>query len=353
MPNQETKIVCPVCGANFAIPAHQHIATGVAVGKDSNLGTVALTLDSEQPQSGRLSADDKLTALRNAGVNVANLFSMRGASGESKIVRMVNNQVVEVPDNDPIFAKIMAGGTIPNRRLFRRWVMAQAFHMLVAPGGFTEALNRKGYQYSWEMLLEELRVQAKLEVTDIENFVERNRWFNKAVAIGMAKDYLAQLKVIVKDRHVRKCQGRKYIRICHRNIFVDNVEAEVWGPLTVWYNHINEANNTAELYLAVKGFYKAVKNCYVKSSMRQAGIFKGAYKGAGAFFTLKNLILFHGCRMYVEGRALSQIGSIKKLHDKAAEYQTDGWKLFGLMKKFIEDNDIDIKAKMAGWRKRK
>lgn len=350
MPNQETKIVCPVCGAHFALPQHQHVATGMVVGKDSNLGEIKLTLDSNQPKSGKLSADDKLTALRNAGVNVDNLFSMRGASGESKIVRMVDNQVVDVPDNDPIFAKIMASGTIPNRRLFRRWVMAQVFHMLVADGGFTEALQRKGYQYSWEMLIEELRVQAKLAFTDAENFAERNRWFNKTVALGMAEDYIVKLEAFVKDRKVRKCRGRKYIHLAKRNIFVDDLEQNVWIPLRNIKCAIEMAQNPIELYNAVKSFYAEAKRCHVKWDMKQAGIFKGAYKGAGAFFTLKNMILFHGCRMHVEDRVLSQIGSIKKLHDKANEYKADGWKLFGLMKKFIEDNGIDIKAKMAEWR---
>lgn len=349
MPNQETKIVCPVCGAHFALPEHQHIATGMVMGKDSNLGTISPALANEQPKSGRLSADDKLLALRKAGVNVDNLFSMRGASGESKVVRVVNDQVVEVPDNDPIFAKIMNSGTIPNRRLFRRWVMAQVFHMLVAKGGFTEALQRKGYQYSWEMLIEELRVQTKLSLADPENFAERNRWFNKQIAMGMADDYVAKLKDFIATRRVRKCRGRKYIHLSRRNVFVDNIENEVYAPLQNIYARIVEASTPGELYLAVKEFYKEMKRSHVKWDMKQAGIFKGAYKGAGAFFTLKNLILFHGCRMQIDHHMLSPIGSIKKLHDKAEEYKNDGWKLFGLMKKFIAYNNIDIEAKMAEW----
>lgn len=351
MPNQETKIVCPVCGAHFALPEHQHIATGMVVGKDSSLGTISPALANEQPKTGKLSADDKLTALRNAGVNVDNLFSMRGASGESKVVRMVNNQVVEVPDNDPIFAKIMNSGTIPNRRLFRRWIMAQVFHMLVAKDGFTEALQRKGYQYSWEMLIEELRVQVKLSVSDPENFAERNRWFNKQIAVGMADDYMAKLKDIIANRRVRKCRGRKYIHLSKRNVFVDDIEREVYAPLQEIYSCIVASQNPVALYVAVDNFYAEMKRCHVKWDMKQAGIFKGAYKGAGAFFTLKNLILFHGCRMKIEDHMLSQIGSIKKLHNKAEEYKSDGWKLFGLMKKFIADNNIDIVAKMAEWRK--
>lgn len=59
--------------------------------------------------------------------------------------------------------------------------MAQVFHMMIEtdyktgqPIGFTAALRRKGYKYQWEMVVEELRVQARLNVTDPENFTDEN-----------------------------------------------------------------------------------------------------------------------------------------------------------------------------------
>lgn len=44
---KETKVVCPKCGAEMAIPEHESFAVGVAIGKDSGLGTVTLPLASE------------------------------------------------------------------------------------------------------------------------------------------------------------------------------------------------------------------------------------------------------------------------------------------------------------------
>jgi hypothetical protein len=34
---------------------------------------------------------------------------------------------------------------------------------------------------------------------------------------------------------------------------------------------------------------------------------------------------------------------------KAGEYRDEGWKLFGLLRKFLKDNNVDIKAKQKEW----
>lgn len=44
---KETKVVCPKCGASIAIPEHESFTAGIAIGKDSGLGTVTLPLESE------------------------------------------------------------------------------------------------------------------------------------------------------------------------------------------------------------------------------------------------------------------------------------------------------------------
>ena len=38
--NNKTKVVCPQCGAEFAIPETTGIGIGVVIGADSNLGTI-------------------------------------------------------------------------------------------------------------------------------------------------------------------------------------------------------------------------------------------------------------------------------------------------------------------------
>ena len=142
---QNTTVVCPVCGAEFAIAEHEHMVSGMAIGKDSGLGKVELPLAKKGNIPNK--ADARLEALRKAGVDTTNMFAMQSASGDGMLVRVVDGVPSMIDDSDPIYAALAKGGTIPDRHLFRRWVMSQMFHML-ATGDFTQALHRKGYEYT-------------------------------------------------------------------------------------------------------------------------------------------------------------------------------------------------------------
>lgn len=364
---KETKLVCPKCGAEVAIPEHESVVAGIAIGKDSGLGTVTLPLASEQNSNSKnkatMKASQKIQAMKAAGIDVTNLFAMVNAEGVEAIARLENGAVTFLTDDDPVVIAIFKNGTVPNRRLFRRWVMAQVFHMLTQknwktgkPIGFLNALQTKGFRYSWEMLIEEVRVQAKLEMLDQESFIQRNRWFNKKVASDMAADYLKQLHshVTLKQKKCKHCQGVPYITLSGTDIFTANLRKKVFCPLEKSERMIKNAKNMADLYNAVTSFYRIVKEFYSPYHLTMSPAFKDAYKGAGGYFTMRNLIMFHGCAMLSsKGNPLVQSSSLREL-DKLAEAYKDGegWRMFGAMKELIANNHIDIEAKMAEWRKK-
>lgn len=351
MKKNQTKVVCPKCGAEFAIPEKTTVAVGVIIGSDSNLGTIY----PEVAQSKQDKAKAKIEALEKAGVNVSNLFSIRGVNGENVVGRLENGEFAIVPENDPIFEAIKKNGVVPNRRLFRRWVMAQVFHMMTErewgkknPMGFTKALQRKGYRYSWKMVVEEFRVQAKLFREDKENFEERNRWFNRVVAVDMAESYIKELEKVIDRLPVKKCKGVPYIKLYGTNIFTSDLDSKVYKPLNTALSTIKRANNPTALLHAVQKFTFLVKKTYMAYEMPMSRGFKDAYKGAGAFFTLKNLILFHDCRF--PNMNTEQSESYLRFLTFSSPEQLEGYKLFGIMKEFLTQNNIDIEAKMAEWR---
>lgn len=346
----EIKFNCPACGTELTVSAnHTHNCatqpSSVQI-DELHVHIPGATHDNR--------AQAKIEALRAAGVNVSNLFSMQGADGSDILVRRKGGFFQPVPDDDPIFTAIITGKTVPNRRLFRRWVMAQMFHMLTqteygerCPMGFTEALNRKGYQYSWEMVVEEFRVQAKLYCDDKENFVERNRWFNQQVAVEMARHYITQLQKHISTLQRRKCKGVPYVHLNKRNIFVADIPNKIFRPLELACDTITRARNPLSLYKAVVNFYTLVKKTWLKFDTPQCREFKDAYKGAGAFYTLKNLILFHGC-VFPEN---STNESMNILYSLANDAKLEGFKMLGALKDFLKFNNINIAAKMAEWRK--
>ena len=138
---KETKVTCPACGTELAI-------TGKKVAIADNHATS--TKQAQLPKT----AQERIEALRKAGVDVNCLFALQRANGGDYVASNKNGKLSILDDNDPIFGYILAQGTVPNRSLFRRFVMAQMFHMLSytdycawEPVGVTEMIHRLGYEY--------------------------------------------------------------------------------------------------------------------------------------------------------------------------------------------------------------
>lgn len=356
-----TKVLCPGCGTEFAIAKNEFTTVATVIGEDSGLGVIFPAVVEKKAAPAKLpeKAEERIEALRNAGVDVSCLFAMRGANGGECIASNKGGKLVVLNDNDPLFDIIISQGTVPNRRLFRRWVMAQMFHMMSytsyrskEPLGVTEMIHRLGYEYQWKMLINELYAQMKMESKDPESFIERNRWFNANVVEAMARDYTIQLKERVDALKVRNCKGIPYKHICNRNIFVSDLAVKLYYPLDMAMARIRQAKNAAQLYNAARIF----NNLRIKMTFDtpQSKAWVDAYKGSGAYFTMQNLIRFHGCVAYDDGEnRLDKTQSLDFIQIKAMMYANgEGWRLLAVLKKMLNDNNIDIKKKMATWRKK-
>ena len=347
----ETKVMCPVCGTEFAIGEHEHtVKNATVIGADSGLGNVYLPVSKRGE------------ALQAAGIDTNKYFSLRLPTGGEQLMTYDENGIpVAVKADDPIMQQIIGGGTVPNRNLFRRWVMSQVFHGLMwesrySGDGFTGWLRMHGYKYQWEMLVEELRVQAKLyENGDRENFEARNRWFDKGLAVEMADDHIEQMRKDANDRPQHKCKGVPYVKYDCVNYFVSDIEKKLIAPMYDYVKEIRRAKNPQQLYEAVKRFCDHA-HLNVAGSFSQNAAWKDAYKGMGAYATMQNLLRFHGCT-FPKGNTFHsrRLSGLEMLEQAATAYGHDceGWRLFGLMKQMLEENGIDIKAKMAQWAKDK
>lgn len=341
---KEMKFSCPQCGTEL-------IAAKVVYPERSA---------GQTPDKPSRTAKERIEALRRAGVDVRNLFAMQGANGGEHIVSNKGGNLSILRDDDPIFRYIAEQGTVPNRRLCRRWVMAQMFHMLsyvpygkYEPVGVTEMIHRLGYEYQWRMIINELHAQMKMEGKDVANFTDRNRWFNANVVEAMAQDYIAKLKEHVNSLPEKKCKGIPYKHVGGRDIFLKDLEAKLFNPLCMASRRIGQAKNATQLYNAAKNFNDI--RVRMNSDTPQCKSWIDAYKGSGAFFTMQNLIRFHGCTaMDDEGYRLDKWQSLTFLSAKAEMYKNgEGWRLLAMMKKMLKDNNIDIQKKMHEWRKKR
>ena len=314
-------------------------------------------------------AQMRLEALKAAGVDVSKYFPL----GDDQLIKIENGAAVPVDMDDAtidsVGKQIAEGGYVSNWKLFRRWVMSQMFHMLrdMDKNGrtFNEVLQHKGYEYQWRMLENELYAQMKMAAHgDHENAGARNRWFGGFVAADMAYDYIKKLRKYVdnnliykvkKDAHgnVKKtykhtCKGNPYVRLQNDDIFVADLEKKVYAPLGNLARKMYDSNTYKEVYDAVHEFNK--KRKHLAWDTKQADAFITAYKGSGSYYTMRNLIMFHGARFMKNGRKMSETDSLKELESKANLYDEDGWRMLGVLKQLIKDNNISVQGKILEWK---
>lgn len=314
-------------------------------------------------------AQMRLEALKAAGVDVSQYFTL----GTDQLIKIENGAAVPVDMDDAtidaVGKQIVEGGYVSNWKLFRRWVMSQMFHMLrqmeTDKLTFNEVLQRKGYEYQWRMLENELYAQVKMsEHGDLDNVGSRNRWFNGDVASDMATDYISKLRKYVdenliwkKDKDGKKtesfkhtCKGNPYVRLQNKDIFVADLEKKVYAPLKELAVEMYAKDTYEDVYKAVKKFNKIRK--HLAWNTKQSDLFISAYKGSGAYYTMRNLIMFHGARFKNGGRKMSEAKSLEKLDKLALEYSNEGWRMLGVLKQLIKDNNISIQGKIDEWKKK-
>ena len=309
---------------------------------------------------------ERMEKLNNAGVNTQKYFNIdlpQGLKPGSTISVVINEngQPVLVNNNDVVANQIIESGYVRNTKLHRRFVMAQMFHMLNWKShsgmfeGYTDCLNMTyGYDYTFKMMLEEIKVLSKLEVRDRESFIERSHFFTKEVVVEVLYDYVEKLKSYVDGLPVKKCKKVPYKKIKGENIFVEDLNKKLYHPMENEIRHMKFASNYTELYKLLRDFMRGMVKLPYNTVKSKAWV--DAYKGEGAYYTLKNLVMFHDCAIYVDrpttyGHHTEAVydgpDAVKFIKNKLDEYHGEGWRMFALMKKVIKDNGIDTKTHIA------
>lgn len=314
-----------------------------------------------------MNKNERMEKLNGAGVDTKKYFNLdlpNGLKPGAKIQLVIaeNGDPMIVADDydkntvfreDYIAQQIISDGYVRNTKLHRRFVMAQMFHMLNyvsyngRESGYNACLkNMYGYQYTLDMMLEEIRVLCKLEDRDKESFEERNKFFTKSVVVAVLEDYVDKLEKYVDTLPNKNCKGVPYKKIKGQNIFNDDLDRKLYSPLKRKINQIRYTNSYVMIYNYMKDFMRdMIKLPY---DTPKSKVWIDAYKGEGAYYTLKNLIMFHDCGIEnLYGMPVLYGGeAVGYLNRKLDEYRGEGWRMFALMKKVIEDNNFNFVERM-------
>ena len=307
-----------------------------------------------------LNRNERMNQLNNAGVDTSKYFNVNlpnglkpgstislviNENGEPVIVTDNGNENIVV-SNDTICNQIIADGYVRNTKLHRRFVMAQMFQMLNYVSycrqyrGYNDCLKKRyGYDYTLTMMLDEVKVLSKLEDRDAESFTERVHFFDKNVVAAVMQDYLDKLIKQIDAMPNKNCKGIPYKTIKGTHIFVADLDKKIYAPIRSYIFKMKYARTYTDVYKILNGFMS--KRIKLKYDTPKSKVWIDAFKGAGAYYTLKNLVMFHDCTITsVEGIDYG-VNSMAYLKEVLRSYKGEYYRMFALMNKVIADNGIN------------
>lgn len=312
--------------------------------------------------------DERMETLKVNGIEVGKYFDVTLPTGGT--IRMtLENGVPVVANDDPIMNQIIEDGYVRNTKLHRRWIMAQMFKMLgykrmrfwngtstVVEEGYDACLrNSYSYQYQFDMMLEEIRVISKLEGKDEETFKERTSFFNYDVVARVCQHYMGDLKKYIDNLPKHKCKGVPYKRLNGKygDVFEEDLQKKVYASME-WSIRTMQSyvKNYYELYKELKKFMSLMIKLPYNTPKSKVWI--DAFKGAGAFYTLKNLTMYHNCGIKVEVSRLpyltkryeAGVDATDYVKSKLDEYRGQGWRYMAMLRKCIADNNFNFDERM-------
>lgn len=370
--NNSMIIACPKCGKPVATlnrtretegvfrAAEQHHCDCEHGTSEAPAASVCVTIETPTVvKSAETKADRRLNALRKAGIDVSGYTALNGI-----LIRISTSGIPEaVADDDPVFNGILIDGGVPARELFNRWIPSQLMAALgykpyrsSCAGGYTEWLKSHGYEYFVRALLGRLKFAAACQLHgDDYNYEVINTWLPKKKVVYILMDDLENCRKYVDGLKTKKCKGRPYkaVKGFGNGVFVDELEAKVFNPIARAISKVDKATSALDIYRAVKAWSKVRVNLAFDTAMPAK--FVDAYKGIGAFYTLRDLILFEGMLVFTTPRTkLTKNGSMAYIEARNRDFakSDEGYKLLGFLKQFLAYNGCDPAAKLSEWRKR-
>lgn len=249
---------------------------------------------------------------------------------------------ISVDGMDEVAKQIVEDGYVKNTKLHRRWVAAQYFRMLESEYGWYDYLNRNyDYMYQLKMMTEEVRVLAELSKRDKETFDERAQFFTYKVVAKVLDDYFKDMCKYIGGLPQKKCKGQPYVYVKgYGNVFVSDVDNNVITPINAVIARCKTCQNFNDLYDTLIVFKsRMIKLPYYT---KKSKTWIDAFQREGAFYTLKNLIMFHGVKLsHLGGTCKTQEDSMSKLRELVRTYE--GYQMHAMLKKTIEANNFNFR----------
>ena len=285
-----------------------------------------------------MNKNNRIETLKNNGCDITKYFTL--VANETIPAGTKFNVEVSM-ENDPIANQIVEDGYVRNSKLHRRFVAAHYLRLLNHPDGWHRAMNMHySYMYTLDMMTQEVYVLSKLEKKDRATFNERKNFFTFSVIDSVLDHYVSNVKKYINGLVVCNCKGRPYVTISGiGHVFCDEVERKVITPIEVLVDVCKNSYTYASLYASLV----ALKRVRVKLpyETKKSTVWVDAFQRAGAYYTMKNLIMYHDVKLFYNGRFYDMYNGMALLADLTKKQE--GYQLNAMLKATIKMNDFDFK----------
>ena len=286
----------------------------------------------------------RIKQLAAMGINVENFFSVVENNHDILMVKEngVNRKIADfgivkaIEAAADIESAIRESGNIEVAQLYRRWVMAQLFRLMTDSNGyfssrtFDDSIRRRGMKYAIKMLLEESRVMMLLEARDPAVFCERKLFFSPA--------FYKRFGDLLRDTFngiINRSDSHHYVP--GYGCMNDSTYARFRRGINSAIDALCADNSTySSIHAAmtvIQSYRKAFKYTHVYDA------FIKTYKDSGAYYTMKNMILFHGCVF----TGLNRDESIDHIKSNAVLVNRN---LFNDLLTLVHGNNFNFKSRM-------
>lgn len=282
--------------------------------------------------------NNKMETLKANGCDITKYFTL---VVNDTISAGTKFNVEVVMGNDPIASQIVEDGYVRNSKLHRRFITAHYLRLLNHPDGWHRAMNMHySYMYTLDMMTQEVYVLSKLEKKDRETFNERKQFFTFGVINSVLDKYVSDVRKYINTLTIQRCKGRPYVTIKGIGyVFCDEVERKVITPIEVLVDICKNSYTYESLYTSLI----ALKKVRVKlpHDTKKCVAWVNAFQRAGAYYTMKNLIMYHDVKLFYNGNFYDKYNGMALLAKLTTKQE--GYQLNAMLKATIKMNDFDFK----------
>lgn len=333
--NNNLHVYCPNCGLEIEV-AENIAGKNIPEAKE---GIYTLIPKKQQ---------ERINQLANAGIDVSKFLNMGMSISFGTDGTITFNPSRASDEADEIEREISEEGYIDGG--WRRWIMAQMFRAINSPNGYFKTYTEYDYFYSWKVLKNELKAQRKLEGEELKI---RQLFFNKKTVVDMLVDLSNKI-----DRIKSSLKKDENFYIPYIGEFSTT---ELDFEKEIITNAIFEINNNNNAYNIINYCLERVPIARLRlmpsgATAKKATAWKQAFMGAGAYYTLENMIKYHNCLIKetyytadISGESdenrfysLEDSLNIITIQAKTCSENNNFYPLYALLRATIEANGYDF-----------